>query len=427
MTHSISRAHSFSGTAHLPADKSVAHRAALFAASADGPSILHNFPSSADPQSTLSCLRQLGVPIESSPDNSVIIHGVGRSGFSAPDAPLDCGNSGTTMRLLSGVLAGQPFGSELTGDASLSSRPMERIAQPLQNYGGDHISLTDGHAPIRIQPCDNLTGIHYKLPVPSAQVKSCVLLAGLWAKGETIVHEAVRSRDHTERMLNLTIRSTNDGRTIHSDSSCTIPHGTFTLPGDFSAAAFILVAASIAGTAPVHMSGVGLNPSRTGLLTVLKRMGANIQISNRRTSGVEPVGDLSVRKNPLHGVTVRGEEIPNVIDEIPIIAVAGAFAKGVTTIRDATELRYKECDRIQATVTNLQALGAKVEEFEDGLAVTGMVPLRGARVSSYDDHRIAMAMGVAALGAHGTTTIEDAHAASVSFPEFWDTIDALQA
>ena len=426
MTHSISRAESFSGRANLPADKSVAHRAALFAAISDGPSILHNFPSSADPQSTLSCLRQLGVPIETSPDNSVIIHGVGRSGFSAPDAPLDCGNSGTTMRLLSGVLAGQPFSSKLTGDVSLSSRPMERIARPLRAMGAT-ISLTDGHAPIRIQPCDDLTGIHYRLPVPSAQVKSCVLLAGLWAKGQTIVHETVRSRDHTERMLKLTTRSADDGRTIHSDSSCAIPHGTFTLPGDFSAAAFILVAASIAGTAPVHMSGVGLNPSRTGLLAVLRRMGANIQISNRRTSGVEPVGDLSVRRNPLHGVTVKGEEIPNVIDEIPIISVAGAFAKGVTTIRDATELRYKECDRIQATVTNLRALGAKVDEYKDGLAVTGMVPLNGARVSSCDDHRIAMAMGVAALGANGTTTIEDAHAAAVSFPEFWDTIAALQA
>ena len=426
MTHSISRADSFSGRAHLPADKSVAHRAALFAAIANGPSTLHNFPPSADPQSTLSCLRQLGVPIETSPDSSVTIQGVGLSGLSAPDSPLDCGNSGTTMRLLSGVLAGQPFSSELTGDASLSSRPMERIARPLRTMGAT-VTLTDGHAPIRIQPCESLTGIRYKLPVPSAQVKSCVLLAGLWAKGQTVVHETVRSRDHTERMLNLTIRSTDDGRTIHSDSSCKIPHGTFSLPGDFSAAAFILVAASIAGTAPVHMSGVGLNPSRTGLLAVLRRMGANIQISNRRTSGVEPVGDLSVHQNPLRGVTVGGEEIPNVIDEIPVIAVAGAFAEGVTSIRDAAELRYKECDRIQAMVTNLRALGAKVEEYEDGLAVTGMVPLNGARVSSHDDHRIAMAMGVAALGAHGTTTIEDAHAAAVSFPEFWDTIAALQA
>ena len=307
MTHSISRADSFAGRLHLPADKSIAHRAALFAAIASGPSTLHNFPSSADPQSTLSCLRQLGIPIETSPDNSVIIHGVGRSGFSAPDAPLDCGNSGTTMRLLSGVLAGQPFSSELTGDASLSSRPMERIARPLRTMGAT-VTLTDGHAPIRIQPCESLTGIHYKLPVPSAQVKSCVLLAGLWAKGQTIVHETVRSRDHTERMLNLTIRSTVDGRTIHSDSSCTIPHGTFTLPGDFSAAAFILVAASIAGTAAVHMSGVGLNPSRTGLLAVLRRMGANIQISNKRTSGVEPVGDLSVHQSPLRGVTVGGRK-----------------------------------------------------------------------------------------------------------------------
>ena len=425
MEQTISGSTRFAGTAKLPADKSIAHRAALFASIADGPSTLHNFPASADPQSTLSCLQQLGVPIETSSTNTVLIKGGGRDGFCQPDAPLDCGNSGTTMRLLSGMLAGQPFDSELIGDSSLSTRPMGRIADPLRIMGA-HISLTDGHAPIKIQCCGGLKGIDYRLPVPSAQVKSCVLLAGLWASGRTTVLEDIPSRDHTERMLGLPVSRSMQGCSINSDASHLIPSGTFTLPGDFSAAAFILVATLIAGTGPVHLPNVGLNPSRTGLLAVLKQMGANIQITEHKTSELEPIGDLTVERTPLHGVVIRGRQIPNIIDEIPVIAVAGAFAIGTTILRDATELRYKECDRIHATVTNLRKLGAEIEEFKDGFAITGMVPLRGTTVSSYDDHRIAMAMGVAGLGAYGTTTIQNAHATSVSFPEFWDTIAKLQ-
>ena len=425
MIRTVSNSIRFAGTAKLPADKSIAHRAALFASIADGASTLHNFPASADPQSTLSCLRQLGVPIETSQTNAVLIKGVGRDGFCEPNAPIDCGNSGTTMRLLSGMLAGQPFNSELIGDSSLSARPMRRIADPLQMMGA-HISLTDGHAPIKIRRCDGLKGIDYRLPVTSAQVKSCVLLAGLWANGRTTVLENIPSRDHTERMLSLPVSRSMQVCSINSDVFHPIPSGTITLPGDFSAAAFILVATLIAGTGPVHLPNVGLNPSRTGLLAVLKQMGANIQITEHKTSEVEPIGDLTVQRTPLHGVVIRGRQIPNIIDEIPIIAVAGAFAKGTTILRDATELRYKECDRIHATVTNLRKLGAEIEEFKDGFSITGMVPLRGATVSSYDDHRIAMAMGVAGLGAYGTTTIQNADAASVSFPEFWDTIAKLQ-
>lgn len=425
MIQTISGSIRFEGTAELPADKSIAHRAALFASIADGSSTLHNFPASADPQSTLSCLRQLEVPIETSQTDTVLIKGVGRDGFCEPDAPLDCGNSGTTMRLLSGMLAGQPFDSELIGDPSLSARPMGRIADPLRIMGA-HISLTDGHAPIKIRRCDGLKGIDYRLPVASAQVKSCVLLAGLWANGRTTVLENIPSRDHTERMLGLPVSRSIQGCSINSDASHPIPSRTITLPGDFSAAAFILVATLIAGTGPVHLPNVGLNPSRTGLLAVLKQMGANIQITEHKTSEVEPIGNLTVERTPLHGVVIRGRQIPNIIDEIPVIAVAGAFAKGTTILRDATELRYKECDRIHATVTNLRKLGAEIEEFKDGFAITGMVPLRGTTVSSYDDHRIAMAMGVASLGAYGTTTIQNAHATSVSFPEFWDTITKLQ-
>lgn len=425
MIQTISSSIRFTGTVELPADKSIAHRAALFASIADGVSTLHHFPASADPQSTLSCLRQLGVPIENSPNHTVVIQGGGRHGFCTPNAPLDCGNSGTTMRLLTGMLAGQPFDSELTGDASLNARPMQRIAAPLQAMGA-HISLTGGHAPIKIQRCEKLKGIDYRLPVASAQVKSCVLLAGLWADGSTTVREAIPSRDHTERMLRLPISRSTQECSINSDALHPIPGGTVILPGDFSAAAFLLVAALIAGTGPVHLPNVGLNPSRTGLLAVLKQMGAEIQVTAHNASRVEPVGSLTVQRSPLQGVVIQGRQIPNIIDEIPIIAVAGAFAKGTTILRDATELRYKECDRIHAIVTNLRKLGAEIEEFKDGFAITGMVPLKGNTVSSYDDHRIAMAMGVAGLAASGTTTIQNADAASVSFPEFWDTISRLQ-
>ena len=425
MTRSISPPTRFAGTVTLPADKSIAHRAAIFASIADGPSTIHGFPASKDPQSTLSCLKQLGVPIEISAQNTVHITGVGRHGLRQPNAPLDCGNSGTTMRLLAGVLSGQPFESELVGDPSLTSRPMQRIAQPLQNMGA-RISLTDGHAPIKIHPSENLRAVNYQLPVASAQVKSCVLLAGLWARGRTTVRETVPSRDHTERMLNLPVVHSDHGRSIYTDASHPIPCGTFTLPGDFSAAAFILVATSIVGTGPVCLPRVGLNPSRTGLLTVLKQMGANIQITEQVTDQVEPIGTLTVQRASLRGIRIEKQQIPNIIDEIPVIAVAGIFAAGATSIRDATELRYKECDRIHAIVTNLRKLGADIEEFQDGCTITGMTPLSGSIVSSYDDHRIAMAMGIAGLGAQGTTTIQNAQAVSVSFPEFWETIAILQ-
>lgn len=426
MRATVSRATRFAGKVLLPADKSIAHRAALFASISEGCSTIHNFPNSSDPQSTLSCLRQLGVSIDRSSDNTVKIQGVGRSGFRAPDAPIDCGNSGTTMRLLSGMLAGQPFESELIGDDSLTSRPMNRIAQPLQAMGA-RISLTDGHAPIRIQPSTGLEAIDYRLPVASAQVKSCILLAGLWARGTTMVRESIPTRDHTERMLKLPVCSDPDlGTLITSSASHPMASGTMTLPGDFSAAAFILIATSIAGTGPVHLLNVGLNPSRTGFLNVLRNMGASIEVLPQTNAKDEPTGTLIAQRAPLQGITIKRSEVPNMIDEIPILGVAGAFANGTTVVRHARELRYKECDRIHATVTNLAKLGAAIDEHEDGFSITGSRPLTGSSLFSYHDHRIAMAMGVAGLGAHGTTTIEDADAASVSFPGFWDVITQLQ-
>ena len=425
MTRRIRPTSALFGTPTLPADKSIAHRAALLAALGDGTSHLVDYPASADPQSTLACLRQLGVVIEEK-RGMLQVHGRGLEGLQAPEAPLDCGNSGTTMRLLAGVLAGQPFDSVLTGDASLSRRPMARIADPLRLMGA-RIEMTDGHAPLRITGGQTLKGITYELPMPSAQVKSCVLLAGLYAEGETTVLETLPSRDHTERMLELDALQMDGKRHLTVERGRRIEGRTWTIPRDFSAAAFFLVAGSIVPGGELTLERVGLNPTRNALLDVLRAMNADITIKNERVRGGEPTGDLTVRPADLRGVTVDGALVPNLIDEIPILAVAAACAEGRTEIRDAAELRVKETDRLAAMATNLKALGASVEEREDGLVIDGGRPLRGATVASYDDHRIAMAMGVAGLVAEGETTIEDADCARVSFPDFWDTLDACRA
>ena len=411
------------GEPDLPADKSVAHRAALFSALGDGTSRISNYPSSADPQSTLACLRQVGVGIHEE-DGELIVEGRGLEGLRASTRALDCGNSGTTMRLLSGVLAGQPFGSVLEGDESLSKRPMERIAGPLRQMGAE-IELTSGHAPIRIAGSKSLHGIEYRLPVPSAQVKSCVLLAGLYAEGRTTVIETAPSRDHTERMLGLTAIDLDGERRLMVEGGQRISARNWAVPRDFSAAAFFMVAGSIVRLGEVVLRKVGLNPSRAALLDVLRAMGAQVWISNEGEHGGEPVADVTVRPSQLNGITVDGDLIPVLIDEIPILAVAGAVANGRTEIRQAHELRVKETDRIRAVVDNLRLLGAEVEEFDDGLAIEGGRPLRGTFVESYGDHRIAMAMAVAGLVASGETTIHGAGCAAVSFPGFWSELRSL--
>lgn len=417
MNQTIHQAHTLVGTVALPGDKSIALRAALFAALGDGASQIVNYPTSADPQSMLSCLRQLGVAIEEE-DGILYVEGTGLHGLKAPTEPLDCGNSGTAMRLLAGVLAGQPFDSTLVGDESLSSRPMARIADPLRQMG-TQIEMTDGHAPLHIRGNADLQGITYRLPMASAQVKSCVLLAGLYAAGETTVIEPTRTRNHTEQMLGLDFIDIGTDRYLTIRQGRRIAPHTYTVPSDFSAAAFFLVAGTIVEQAILELPGVGLNASRSALLDVLRLMGANITVENERERGGELLGDLTIRASKLHGVRVDGDIIANLIDEIPVLAVAAACAEGRTEIREAEELRVKETDRIDAMVKNLRALGAEVEEFDDGFAVNGGAPLRGATVPSYDDHRIAMAMGVAGLVAEGKTTITDAEAASVSFPDFW--------
>ena len=416
------------GPVALPPDKSIAHRAVLFAALGEGVSHVVNFPDAADPQSTLACVRALGVRVRDE-GGVLAVEGRGLGGLRAPDGPLDCGNSGTTMRLLAGVLAGQPFDSVLTGDASLSGRPMGRVITPLAAMGA-RIGADDGHAPLRIagrgESGPGLRGIEYRLPVASAQVKSCVLLAGLYADGETTVVEPVPTRDHTERMLGLSAVEMGGERRLTISPKHRIAARTWSVPRDFSAAAFFLVAGSIVAEGEITLPGVGLNPTRSALLDVLRAMGADITTANERAHGGEPIGDLTVRPARLHGITIGGAVVANLIDELPILAVAAACADGETEVRDAAELRVKETDRIAAICRNLRALGADVDELSDGFRIRGGRQLVGAAVASYDDHRIAMAMGVAGLIASGETQVEGANCARVSFPGFWDALDAIR-
>lgn len=427
-TQTISRASALRGTASVPADKSVSHRAAMLAALSKGRSTLHGFPQAADPQSTLSCLRQLGVSIETEGD-TVHIEGVGLHGLQAPAAPIDCGNSGTTMRLLAGILAGQPFESTLTGDDSLRARPMARIANPLRQMDAE-VTLTGGTAPIHLGGRDEpLHAMTYRLPMASAQVKSCVLLAGLYAEGTTTVIQPVPCRDHTERMLNLPIEVDDEGvQHIHITSDDGPEASVWNpLPGDFSSAAFLLVAATLVPGSEVTVPNVGLNPTRTGLLDVLQAMGADLTVTNRTETNGEPMGTITARYAPLEGVTVEGDAIPNLIDEIPVLAVAAAASAGQTVIRDAAELRVKETDRLTATAEVLTRLGIGVSEQEDGLTINGdRDAMQGSTVRSFHDHRIAMAAGVAGCVARGETTVEGADSARISFPGFWDVLDGLQ-
>lgn len=426
MIQTIPQAESLRGTVTLPADKSISHRSAILSALGDGRSTIDNFPNSADPQSTLDCVRALGIGANRNDEGTLVVQGHGLDGLRPPSSPLDCGNSGTTMRLLAGVLAGQHFGSVLTGDASLRKRPMERIADPLRAMGA-RITLRDGHAPIRIRGTQSgLQNIEYRLPVASAQVKSCVLLAGLYTHGQTVVVESTPSRDHTERMLGLEVQEVGGERHIIVENGHTVSAANWSVPGDFSGAAFFLVAGSLVPDSELTVRDVGLNPSRTAMLDVLDGMGADVTVENERVQGTEPVGDLTVRTASLSGIDIGGRLIPNLIDEIPILAVAAACAEGQTEIRDAEELRVKETDRLHAMAQNLRTLGAEVKEREDGLIIDGNGPnLLGGTVKSFDDHRIAMAMGVAGLVAHGATTISDAECARVSFPRFWSELSRL--
>lgn len=413
-----------SGSLVLPGDKSISHRAAMFAAMADGVSAIDNFAASADCSSTLECLQKLGIKVDRDGSHVEITGGP----FSAPAEPLDCGNSGTTMRLMAGILAGRQIRSTLIGDASLSSRPMKRVIEPLTAMGAV-ITSNDGRAPLEIAGGRPLTGMRHTLSIASAQIKSCILLAGLNAHGRTTVVEPVQTRDHTERMLRwfgVDVDTSVPGE-ISVDGGQQLAGRSFSVPGDISSAAFFLVAAACLNGSELTITNVGLNPSRTGILDVLQRFGVDLSIHGERTECGEPVGDITVHGSGGTAAAsnlLNGSLIANAIDEIPILAILGTYLDGGIEIRDAAELRVKESDRIAAVVDGLKRMGAEVEEFPDGFLVSRS-RLKGAVIESYGDHRIAMAFAVAGLLAEGETEILGADCVDVSFPGFFETLDSV--
>ncbi|HWF65878.1 MAG TPA: 3-phosphoshikimate 1-carboxyvinyltransferase [Acidobacteriaceae bacterium] len=421
----IAPANNVLGSLRLPGDKSISHRYAMLAGFAEGTSHLSNFSSGADPHSTLACMEQLGAHVEHQEDGTIAVTGCSGT-FAAPTSPLDCGNSGSTMRMLAGLLAAQPFTSTLMGDASLTRRPMERIRKPLSAMGA-RVDLTGGHAPVTIHG-GPLRGLNYETPIASAQVKTCLLFAGLQASGTTQVHEAVHTRDHGE----LALRAF--GATLErSRTSVTIAGGQHlhamdaAVPGDISSAAFFLCAAALFPESNLVLDGVGMNPTRASLLDVLRGLGVSLNVLALNEQHSELVGTLQVLGNPagLEGAEISGALSAQLIDELPVLAAIAPYTKKGIRIRDARELRVKESDRIALVAQNLRAMGAIVEEFEDGLDVPGNQTLRGAEIDSGDDHRIAMAFSVAGLRARGETLIHGAESAAISFPEFFDFLDRV--
>lgn len=397
----------------------------MFAAIGDGQSKLKNYSSARDCQSTLDCLEALGVRVKREPD-LITIEGVGIDGLRQASQMLDVGNSGSTIRMLSGILAGQNFTTEITGDESIQRRPMKRVIDPLSLMGARIEARESNFAPVKISG-GNLKAIEYTPPVASAQVKSCVLLAGLFADGKTTVVEKTPTRNHTEVMLRevgAAIETSTDGERISVTGRQRLkPLGEYTVAGDLSSAAFFIVAALIAPDAEIRLRHIGVNPSRTALIDVLKQIGGQIEVENQRLAHGEPVADFLIRSSKLRGdLELSGAVIANLIDEIPILAVAATQLEGALTIRDARELRVKESDRIRSIVNNLRLMGIEVEEFDDGLRLKGRQQLSGARVESFGDHRIAMAFAVAGLIAEGETEIVGAEAASVSLPEFYQLL-----
>lgn len=417
----------FAGTAEVPGDKSVSHRGALLGALASGPTEVQGFLEAEDCLRTIAAVQALGVEVTRKGPGHYRIAGTGLRGLQEPSDVVDCGNSGTTARLLLGVLAGQPFWSFLTGDDSLRRRPMGRVAEPLRAMGATVAGRAEGtRLPLGIRGSAPLRAIAWETPVASAQVKSAILLAGLYADGPVSVTEPAPSRDHSERMLaRFGARIARHERRITlTPSAAGLSGTTVRVPGDISSAAFLLVAGAIVGAGRVTVKDVGVNPTRTGLLDVLEAMGARIARSQEQDDG-EPTASLSVESATLEGATVGGPLIPRLIDEVPVLAVAAAVAGGVTTIVDAAELRVKESDRIAALAGELSRLGVRVRETPDGLRIEGGRRLRGARVASGGDHRMAMALAVAGLVADGETLIEDTACVGTSFPGFVETINAL--
>lgn len=412
------------GKLTIPGDKSISHRAVMFGALAQGTTRITHFLEGADCLSTISCFQAMGIHIQKNKDE-VLVEGKGLHGLQAPLDILDVGNSGTTTRLISGILAGQDFTSRLTGDASICQRPMGRIITPLSLMGAQITSQNqNGCAPLTIQG-GHLHGIHYQSPVASAQVKSCVLLAGMYADAPTSVTEPVLSRNHTELMLNyFGAQVTSKGTTAAILPQPDLKARDITVPGDISSAAYFIAAGLLVPGSEILLCNVGINPTRDGLLRVCQAMDGDITLLNVRNDG-EPTADLLIRSSSLHGTEIKGEIIPTLIDEIPMIAVMAAFAEGTTVIRDAAELKVKESDRIQVMTDNLTRMGADVEALPDGMIIHGGKPLHGATIDSHKDHRIAMSFAVAGGICEGSLTITDGECVNISYPEFYTDLYSL--
>ncbi|MFQ6879201.1 MAG: 3-phosphoshikimate 1-carboxyvinyltransferase [Oscillospiraceae bacterium] len=421
----VKRANSMKGELTVPGDKSISHRGIMFGAIAEGTTELEGFLDGADCRSTISCFRQMGIEISQDHDR-VQIHGKGLYGLRQPKDMLDAGNSGTTVRLISGILAGQPFTTQLTGDASIQKRPMKRIMTPLSLMGASIRSLAGNDcAPLEIHG-GSLVPIHYDSPVASAQVKSCVLLAGLYAEGQTSVTEPVPSRDHTELMLSgFGAEITSRERTATVTGHPRLIGQHITIPGDISSAAYFIAAGLICPNSDLYIRNVNMNPTRAGILTVAKQMGGKITLENQRVVSGEEVCDIHVVSSDLHGTQIDRELIPSLIDEIPVIAVMAAFAEGTTVIKDAQELKVKESNRIDSVTENLNAMGGDAIPTEDGMIIHGGRPLHGARILTRSDHRIAMSFAIAGLAADGETTFDDPGCIDISYPTFFETLRSV--
>ncbi len=428
MIKKVAPAFSLKGTITPPPDKSISQRAAIFALLHDGKSVIRNYSPAEDPQSTLNCVEMLGAEVNQI-DQVVTINGTGRYGVRALSNELDCGNSGTAMRLLSGVLVGAGAAVYLIGDPSLSSRTMTRIIEPLEQMGAHILARNGQYAPLFVTREDPFIPLEFELPIASAQLKSCLLLAGLFGEKPTKIIEVSQSRDHTERLLNLNVEELDGKRVISASLQDEIPNQSYTIPSDFSAAAFWLVAGSIMPDSEIRMNNVGLNPTRTALLNILMDMGADITIENEHNEGAEPCGDIIVRSAQLRKIDLDPKLIPNCIDEIPILSVAMMFADGTSIISGAEELRHKETDRIMAITKLFDSVGAVYEEMEDGLVIRGNPDFKfeSGMFQSFHDHRIAMAAAILSLKGNSESEIEDAESAAVSYKSFWTDLEGLSS
>lgn len=426
MNTSIKRSNGLVGSVTVPGDKSISHRALMVSALAEGTSEIHGYLDAADPHSTLRCMRDLGVSIDIA-GSVITVRGHGLHGFRTPSRILDAGNSGTTIRLLTGILAGQPFRSTITGDDSLRQRPMRRIIEPLSQMGAKITGSDTQTAPLTVDGVSPLRSMDYEMQISSAQVKSAILLAGLFADGVTRVSEKTQTRDHTERMLGLKSVSLDGSFVVEVVGGSEIPSQRFQVPGDVSSAAFLISAALLVPHSELRIANVGLNPTRTRILDFLRSIGGSIEIISERRVAGEPLGDLLVRTSQLHGsVELQGNQVAELIDEIPIVAVTLALSGCSLAVRGAADLRNKESDRIRSLVINLRRVGTDVEEYPDGFAFQPKNPLIAAECDSFGDHRIAMAFGVAGLVLNGQTVIAQSECIDISFPSFWELLRSVE-